>query len=98
MKRKLLLVICVLALVMAGVPRSMASSRSPDPGAVAADAILVRPFCLLATVVGGAIFVISLPVAVPTKSVHRAADSLVGKPWRSTVKRPLGDLDNISDY
>lgn len=98
MKRKLILIVCVLALLWAGVPRSLAASSSPDPGAVAADAIIVRPFCFLATLVGGAVFVISLPVAVPTKSVHRAADSLVGKPWRSTVKRPLGDLDSISDY
>jgi hypothetical protein len=94
----------VMALVgamgLGGALRAQAANGcgAVDPGAVAVDAIIVRPFCLVATVLGSAAFVVSLPWAVPSKSVHRAAKSLVVCPARTTFKRPLGDLDDIATY
>jgi hypothetical protein len=43
-------------------------------------------------VVGGAIFVISLPVAAISGSIDSAAHALVVKPARATFVRPLGDF------
>src|SRR5690349_2062490 len=99
MKRKIVMVAWVLALSMAGVTRSYASSSERvDPGAIVVDTIIVRPFCFVAAVLGSAAFVVSLPFSIPSKSVHRASDSLVVRPWQTTFTRPLGDLDNLRDY
>jgi hypothetical protein len=55
------------------------------------DAVLGRPVGFAATVVGGALSVVSLPVAATSGSIKSTADSLVGKPARFTFTRPLGD-------
>jgi|SwirhirootsSR2_FD_contig_41_3651528_length_509_multi_1_in_0_out_0_2 hypothetical protein len=98
MKSKIMVVICVMGLILIGTPRSFASNGEPtaNPGSVVVDALLVRPACFVATIVGGALFIISLPVAVPSKSVHRVAKSLVVKPADATFKRPLGDFTDLS--
>jgi hypothetical protein len=95
MKSRMIVVACVLALVSAGTPRCIASD---GPGAIVVDVVLVRPACLVATIVGGAFFIISLPVAATSKSVHHAAESLVVKPAQATFTRPLGDLDGLTQY
>jgi hypothetical protein len=98
MKNKIMVMLCVLGLILIGTPRSFASNGEPtaNPGSIVADALLVRPACLIATIVGGALFIITLPVAVPSKSVHRVAKSLVAKPADATFKRPLGDFTELS--
>jgi len=59
-------------------------ASTSNGGAIAVDVLLVRPFCLLGTICGGAIFVISLPIAVPSGSVHSAAHALIVKPAQAT--------------
>jgi hypothetical protein len=86
-------------MLMASAPRGLASTASTyDGGAVAVDVLLVRPFCFLGTLCGSAIFVISLPIAIPSRSVHSAAHALVVVPAHATFVRPLGDLDDLSEY
>ena len=88
------------AILVLSAPRSPASTYDGtyDGGAVAVDVLLVRPFCLLGTICGTVIFVVSLPVAVPSRSVHSAAHALIVKPAQATFTRPLGDLDDLSEY
>jgi hypothetical protein len=91
----------VIGLVSAAILAASTPHCAAQPyngGAVAVDVLLVRPFCLLGTICGSAIFVISLPVAIPSKSVHSAAHALVVKPAQATFTRPLGDLDDLSEY
>jgi hypothetical protein len=95
MKSRIIVVACILALVSAATPRCFASD---DPGAIVVDTLLVRPACLVATILGGAFFIISLPVAATSKSVRHAAESLVVKPAHATFTRPLGDLDALTQY
>ena len=92
------LIACVLALLLAGTSQSFASDHRPaaNAGAVVIDTVLARPACLVATIVGSAFFVISLPVAVTSKSVHRTAEALVVKPAEATFKRPLGDFEDLT--
>ena len=99
MKIKIIGVISALAIGLAGTTRSFAGDRPPpaDPAAIMVDTLLVRPLCLAATVIGGAVFVISLPVAATSKSVHRAAEALVVRPAEATFTRPLGDFDDLTD-
>ena len=96
MKTKLLTVVCVLAVSLGGITSSVASSEN-GPLEVIADVMVVRPGCLLATVIGSAFFVVSLPAAAISKSIHKTADTLVIKPAKATFSRPVGDLEALED-
>jgi len=64
-----------------------------DPDVVCADAMVLRPALFAATVVGSAIFVVTLPFAALSKSVKSTAHALVVVPAEATFTRPLGDFD-----
>lgn len=96
MKSKLLTLICVLAICLGSVTPAAANENSSLD--VVADVFLVRPGCFVATVVGSAIFVVALPVAAISKSVHSTAHTLVVIPAKATFSRPVGDLDALMDY
>jgi hypothetical protein len=96
MKAKLVTTLCTLALGLGSVASSSASENS-GPLTVAADVVVVRPACLVATVLGSAVFVVSLPVAAISKSVKKTADTLVVKSANATFTRPLGDMDMSAD-
>jgi hypothetical protein len=65
--------------------------------AVAADAIVVRPFSFVATILGSALFIVTLPVAAISKSTSVTAEALVLKPGRMTFTRPMGELSTLTD-
>ena len=89
------LALCV-SFLAAGAPRTHAfDDRSFE--AVAADAIVVRPLSFVATVLGSALFVVVLPVALISKSTSQTAEALVMRPARATFTRPLGDLSSLVD-
>ena len=96
MRAKLVTGICVLAVALGSVASSSASDNS-GPMEVAADALVLRPACLVATVIGSAIFVVALPVAAISKSVKKTANALVVKPANATFTRPLGEMDSLVD-
>ena len=58
--------------------------------AMLVDVIVLRPFGIAATVLGAAVFVVSLPFTLPTRSVDQAAQRLVVDPAKFTFVRPLG--------
>jgi hypothetical protein len=97
MKRTMLGIVCAVTMVMASVAPALGSS-SPDPAVVAGDALVVRPLSFVATVIGSAVFVISLPVAATSGSIHSTADALILKPGRFTFQRPLGYFDYWFEY
>jgi hypothetical protein len=96
MKAKLVTTVCVLAVTLASVASSSAS-QSSGPLTVAADAVVIRPACFVATLLGSAIFVVALPAAALSKSVKKTADTLIAKPAKATFTRPLGDMDALLD-
>ena len=75
----------------------MLAATSADPGIIIVDTVVVRPACLVVTVVGAAFFVVALPVAAISKSVKPTANTLVVKPAKATFTRPLGDMDALLD-
>ena len=95
MKTKVLTAFCVVAITLSAAASSSASGGGAFD--VAVDAVVVRPVCVVATAVGSAFFVLSLPFAAPTKSVKHTAKLLVVKPARAAFSRPLGDLDSLVD-
>jgi hypothetical protein len=96
MRAKLLTGICVLAVGLGSVASSSASEES-NPLEVTADVLVVRPACLVATVVGSAAFVVALPAALFSKSVKKAANTLVVTPAKATFTRPLGDMEDLME-
>jgi hypothetical protein len=94
MKTSLITAACVVGLLLAPVGSARASDFD-DPVSVAADVLVVRPVCLVATVVGSALFVVALPVAATSKSVKQTARILVTKPAKMTFTRPLGDMEAL---
>ena len=90
---------CVLALLLAGTSNSFASNHRHrvDPGGVIVDTVLIRPACLVATIVGGALFVVSLPIAATSKSIDSTAHALVVRPAEATFTRPLGELELLQE-
>lgn len=88
----------LLAVVFTLTMVTPANAATPDPGAIAADVLIGRPACLVATVLGSVMFVIALPVAATSGSIDSAADSLVVKPARATFVRPLGDWGYSDEY
>ena len=94
MKTRILTFCCVLAIYLSGMP----DSRALDDGsteAVAADVLVVRPACFVATVLGSAVFLIALPIAAISRTTHQTAHALVVKPARATFTRPLGDMSAL---
>ena len=57
------------------------------------DLFIARPFTFAATVVGGALWTVALPITAPTRTAEESLDVLVKQPWRLTVERPLGDFN-----
>jgi len=96
MRAKLLTTICVLAVGFGSTASSFAGEES-NPLEVTADVLVVRPACLVATVVGSAVFVIALPAGLLSNSVHKMADTLVVKPAKATFTRPVGDMEDLMD-
>lgn len=70
------------------------SSRTEDAsfGSMVVDAAIARPLGLGATVVGSALWVVTLPFSALGGNIGEAADELVMKPARYTFTRPLGEL------
>ena len=67
------------------------------PGAVAADALIARPLCLVVMIVGTGLFVVTLPIAAISRSVDKSAGALVREPAKQTFVRKLGDLAGLDD-
>lgn len=68
-------------------------SGRPDGAAMAVDVAVARPVGLVSTILGSAVFVVSLPFSALGKNVNQSYDLLVISPARYTFDRPLGDFN-----
>ncbi len=87
---------CALGIFCAKPPQSWAQEDG-SAEVIAADIIIVRPICLVATVVGSALFVLALPIALATKDTHEIGRKLVALPARATFSRRLGDMSSLTN-
>jgi hypothetical protein len=55
-----------------------------------ADLLLVRPLGIVATVLGCAVFIVSLPFSAMGHNTTQASEKLVKEPAQFTFTRPLG--------
>jgi hypothetical protein len=89
--------VCALAIILSDPARAIdqeQATREPSTGEVLADAVIARPLGVVGTVLGAVAFVVSLPFTIPSKTVDRAGNALVKKPFQETFKRPIGQLDS----
>lgn len=60
--------------------------------AMAADLLVIRPLGIVASVLGTAVFIVSLPFSALGGNTKIACQKLVEDPAKFTFKRPLGDF------
>jgi len=94
MKKFIILVFSLTLLVSTADYSKAASARVEDPSGPEyfLDIVVLRPVGLVTTVIGTAVYIVSLPISIPTKSADKAAEKLVFAPFDYTFKRPLGVL------
>jgi hypothetical protein len=101
MSRKLKNIAAVLLIcLMFGVNVASASGGRTSTGGyddeaavrMAADALVVRPVGIAATVLGGVLFIVSLPFSAIGGNTGEAYQRLVADPARFTFTRKLGEF------
>jgi len=92
MKTKILTVVFICLMSWGGVTTSRAGQ---DALMVTGDVLFARPACFLASLIGTVVFVVSLPIAATSGSVHDTANTLVWEPVNATFTRPLGDFSSL---
>src|SRR5512136_493369 len=90
MKKTSIALLVVCALIVSTVP---AFGETTDGMGIVADVLIARPVGLVAIVFGSAMYIVSLPFAIPSGSVDKAGKLLVADPFNYTFCRPLGDFD-----
>jgi len=94
--RRAIVLLTVLALIAVPCTTCLAGELDQDSdiigGKMAADGLIVRPLGLCATIIGGAVFVVSLPFSALGGNTKPAYDNLVADPFKFTFSRPLGDF------
>lgn len=91
-----LVLCCAVAFFFVQTPRGTAQEDG-SPEVIAADVLIVRPVCLAATIIGSVLFVVSLPIAIASKSTSETCRKLVALPARATFTRPLGEMSSLTD-
>lgn len=69
------------------------SGTSPSAEAMFMDGVVIRPLGIVATILGGAVFIVTLPFSALGGNVGEASQMLVVNPVKMTFQRPLGEFD-----
>ena len=88
MIRKTILFLLLLTIPMSGI----FSKEVPSGGEMMIDAVLARPLGLASVLIGSALFIVSSPFSLASKSFLQSGKRLVVYPIRFTFKRSLGDF------
>ena len=89
---KKFLLIAVFLVFLTGPPCLRAEDWGSRVAATTADLFIARPFTFAATIIGAALWVVTLPITAPTKTHQDALDVMVKTPCQLTFDRELGDF------
>ncbi len=89
MKKIVVSVLIAVTLLSTCPPALAEAGNAPE---IVVDVLIGRPLGLAAIVVGAALFVVSLPWAIPSGTVDPVARTLVTAPFNFTFTRPVGDF------
>lgn len=90
MKRKWTALLAAMVICISAVP---ACAEVTQSDLVVLDVALIRPVGIVSVAVGTALFIVSLPVSIPSGSVGAVAKSLVKDSFEYTFIRPVGNFD-----
>jgi hypothetical protein len=94
--KRVIVLLTVIALVAVPCMTCFAEGLEQDDDVIAGkmvgDALVARPLGICATVIGGAIFVVSLPFSALGGNTKPAYDYLLANPFKFTFSRPLGEF------
>jgi hypothetical protein len=95
MKKFLIWVFSIMLIVSTATYSSALNTRAEETSSpeILLDIIFLRPLGLISTVIGTTVFVISLPISIPTKSADDVAKKMVAGPFNYTFRRPVGTLN-----
>ncbi|HEY0550021.1 MAG TPA: hypothetical protein VGF13_10505 [Verrucomicrobiae bacterium] len=82
--------IVVLATLLTGSRCFGGDDWGPRVSATTVDLFIARPFTFAATIAGGALWFITLPITLPTKTHKEALEVMVKTPCELTFRRDLG--------
>ena len=83
-------VVATLSLTLPAVGSANVVDEKPSALAMTGDALFARPVLLVMTVVGSAVYLVSLPFSALGGNADEAADVLVVGPAKATFVRCLG--------
>jgi hypothetical protein len=93
-KQSLMLLASLLMLTLPMQSHAEEIYEAPSGVAMALDGLIVRPITLVATVLGSAIWIVTLPFSLIGGNAMDAAESLILTPARATFIRCLGCTGN----
>ena len=90
----MLVIVTLVTMTFAGAAGAavIGEDNQVTAGKMAADALVVRPLGLVATVAGCVLFVVALPFSALGGNINEVGQRLVVDPAVFTFKRPVGDL------
>ena len=68
------------------------TEREENSAKMVADLLLVRPAGIVATILGGAVFILASPFSALGGNFRESYEQLLVAPARYTFVRPLGDI------
>ena len=81
-----------LAMPLSASAYNRLDDGKPTSGDMLAE-LMIRPFALVSTVAGTAVFIVTLPFNALDNNIGEAANTLVAEPFKYTFARPLGVYD-----
>ena len=91
--RKLSLV-CLFTFVLTSTSVRAAEAYEWRFARTTTDIFIARPFTFFATVLGGALWTVALPITLPTRTSEEFYDAVVKQPYELTFCRELGDFQD----
>ncbi len=76
--------------------RTYLESDGPHGGDMFGDLFIVRPATAGVTVIGAAIWLVSLPFTLIGGNAGEAGNTLVAEPFAYTFSRPLGHMEQLT--
>ena len=88
--KKITVVILALALLATSVPAWAGTENDRE---IVGDTMFARPLGVVSIAGGAALWVVALPFAVLTGSLHKTTQTLITNPVSYTFGRRVGDFD-----
>jgi len=86
-----LLLLAPLGTAVTAAEKSLREGEEKS-GKMVADLLLVRPAGIVATILGGAVFILGSPFSALGGNIKETYEQLLVAPARYTFVRPLGDI------